>query len=290
MNRSLKHENDLLINKIDINMKTIRLIVILALAHFTINIQAQSVQSRSSYAKKENSINLPEPKPAEEIGNVKAAIAEILKDKIEISDISNQLIGEPEDLVVLDDRMMFKIKNQNEVIRFTEDLDYVIPPAYFRKSKSVLALEKFEFISKGFNSNLKRLEELRQKLIFMQKHYKALRNESQRILFEQKAAEYRALKIKPQVSEEQRKFIVQANAFNQQKNYVKAIELYTKAIEVDQTAYPAGYSNLALLLAQVNNFSAAINYMKKYLMLEPEATDARSAQDKIYEWEVMIPK
>jgi len=290
MNRSLKHQDDLLINKIDINMKTIRLIVILALAHFTINIQAQSVQSRSSYAKKENSINLPEPKPAEEIGNVKAAIAEILKDKIEISDISNQLIGEPEDLVVLDDRMMFKIKNQNEVIRFTEDLDYVIPPAYFRKSKSVLALEKFEFISKGFNSNLKRLEELRQKLIFMQKHYKALRNESQRILFEQKAAEYRALKIKPQVSEEQRKFIVQANAFNQQKNYVKAIELYTKAIEVDQTAYPAGYSNLALLLAQVNNFSAAINYMKKYLMLEPEATDARSAQDKIYEWEVMIPK
>jgi len=24
--------------------------------------------------------------------------------------------------------------------------------------------------------------------------------------------------------------------------------------------------------------------MKKYLMLEPEASDARSAQDKIYEW------
>jgi tetratricopeptide (TPR) repeat protein len=271
-------------------MKTIRLITLLAIVLFGTNVHAQSVKSSASYAKNGNSLNLPEPKAAQEIGYVKAAIAEILKDKIEISDKNNQLTGEPEDLVVLDDRMMFKIKNQNEVILFTEGLDYLITPAYFRKTKSVLSLEKFEFISKGFNSNLKKLEELRHNLIFMQNHYKILREESQRILFEQKASEYRTLKVKPQVSEEQRKFIVQANAFNQQKMYNKAIELYFKAIEVDQTAYPAGYSNLALLLAQTNNFSAAIVNMKKYLLLEPEATDARSAQDKIYEWEAMIQK
>lgn len=30
--------------------------------------------------------------------------------------------------------------------------------------------------------------------------------------------------------------------------------------------------------------------MKQYLLLEPEAKDARSAQDKIYEWELMIQK
>ena len=72
--------------------------------------------------------------------------------------------------------------------------------------------------------------------------------------------------------------------------YDKAIELYNKAIEVDQSAYPAGYSNLALLSAQINKFDAAIFYMKKYLLLEPEATDARSAQDKIYEWEAQITK
>jgi hypothetical protein len=59
---------------------------------------------------------------------------------------------------------------------------------------------------------------------------------------------------------------------------------------VDQVAYPAGYSNLALLSAQINNFGGAINFMKKYLLLEPEATDARSAQDKIYEWEAQISK
>ncbi len=64
--------------------------------------------------------------------------------------------------------------------------------------------------------------------------------------------------------------------------------MYLKAIEVDQTAYPAAYSNLALLSAQIDNYEAAIYYLKKYLMLEPE--DARAAQDKIYEWEGKLGK
>jgi len=45
-----------------------------------------------------------------------------------------------------------------------------------------------------------------------------------------------------------------------------------------------------LLNAQVHNFDAAVYYMKKYLMLVPEASDARSSQDKIYEWEAQINK
>lgn len=102
------------------------------------------------------------------------------------------------------------------------------------------------------------------------------------------AAEYRSLKVKPPVSEEQRKFIVQANSFNQQKLFDKAIEYYNKAIELDQTAYPAAYSNIALLSAQLHKFDAAIASMKKYLLLEPGASDARGAQDKIYEWEIML--
>ena len=28
--------------------------------------------------------------------------------------------------------------------------------------------------------------------------------------------------------------------------------------------------------------------MKKYLLLEPDASDARSAQDKIYEWKAQL--
>jgi len=252
-------------------MKTNRLIALITILFLGYNALAQS-------------------KPGQKIGEVSAAIANLLKDKVEIFDKKNQLSDTPEDIVSMDNRIEFKIKKENTIIYFTDGLDYVIQPVFNRKSKIILSTEKFEFISNSFNSNLKRLEDIRHNLIFMQTHYRTLRDESQRMQFEQKALEYRAMKEKPPVSEEQRKLIVQANLFNQQKNYVKAIELYTKAIGVDQTAYPAGYSNLALLQAQINNFGAAIEYMKKYLLLEPEASDARSAQDKIYEWEAMIQK
>ena len=45
-------------------------------------------------------------------------------------------------------------------------------------------------------------------------------------LLESKAAEYRTLNIRPQVSEEQRRYIVQANAANQRKDYGAAISIY----------------------------------------------------------------
>jgi tetratricopeptide (TPR) repeat protein len=104
--------------------------------------------------------------------------------------------------------------------------------------------------------------------------------------FEARAAQYRELKVKPVVSETQRKFIVQANSMTQSKDYAKAVELYLKAVDVDPVAYPAAYFNLAMLSAQLKKYPRAIAYMKKYLLLVPGAEDARSAQDKIYEWEV----
>ncbi|MBN1834131.1 MAG: hypothetical protein JW896_18685 [Deltaproteobacteria bacterium] len=107
-------------------------------------------------------------------------------------------------------------------------------------------------------------------------------------LFEAKAAHYREQKIKPPVSEEQRRFIVQANALSKQKKYYRAIDMYTKVIEIDPVSYPAAYFNMALLYAQIHRFNMAISSMKQYLVLEPEAKDARSAQDKIYEWELMV--
>jgi hypothetical protein len=47
---------------------------------------------------------------------------------------------------------------------------------------------------------------------------------------------------------------------------------------------------MALLSAQMKRFNSAISYMKQYLMLVPDAKDARSAQDKIYEWELLMNK
>jgi len=114
--------------------------------------------------------------------------------------------------------------------------------------------------------------------------------EKELALFEPIAAEYRSLEVKPQMSEEQRKWIVQANAQSQLKQYLNAIDLYEKAIALDPVSYPAAYFNVALLWAQENAPRSAIHYMKHYLLLVPDAPDARNAQDKIYEWELMMQK
>jgi tetratricopeptide (TPR) repeat protein len=100
------------------------------------------------------------------------------------------------------------------------------------------------------------------------------------------ARDYRELLEKPSVSEEQRRLIVQANALNTEKKYIKALEYFEKALEINPASYPAAYYNMALISAQTGRYEYAIFNMKKYLMLVPDATDARTAQDKIYEWEL----
>jgi len=126
-------------------------------------------------------------------------------------------------------------------------------------------------------------------LFFIQQNIETYQKEKESA-FQGKAAQYRMLKVKPQVSEEQRKYIVQANALNERKEYAGAIDLYGKAIKVDPVSYPEAYFNLALLSAQMQRFKPAIAYMKQYLLLVPEAKDARNGQDKIYEWELMAPQ
>ncbi|MDP4291004.1 MAG: tetratricopeptide repeat protein [Bacteroidota bacterium] len=134
-------------------------------------------------------------------------------------------------------------------------------------------------------SDLKKSQEFADGLTFFRQLYITKRSEEGLKTFEPVAAKYRVLKIKPPVLEEQRKYIVQATALAQQKKYKEAIELYDKAIDFDPTN-PITYYNQSLLLAQVLRYNDAIYQMKRYLLLAPDAADARSAQDKIYEWEI----
>lgn len=106
------------------------------------------------------------------------------------------------------------------------------------------------------------------------------------IQFSIEVAKYREMSEKPNITEEQRKYIVQANAMNEKKDYIKAINYYKKALSINTVSYPSAYYNLALLYAQIENFKLAIINMKKYLALAPDAEDARKAKDKIYEWEI----
>ena len=126
-------------------------------------------------------------------------------------------------------------------------------------------------------------------LFVIQEHLKKQEKE-QLAAFEQQATRYREQAVKPAMSEEQRKLIVQANALNQQKAYADALEFYKRALAINPISYPGAYFNMALLSAQQNRFQEAIGHMKKYLLLVPDAKDGRNAQDKIYEWELQIKK
>lgn len=196
---------------------------------------------------------------------------------------------------IFDDRFEMAFKKSSKTIYFSDQnkvkiFEITDPPVPPEPAKTYYGMLNFEEFADRFYSDPSELEEFADCFFYFHHRLNVQRYDSLIAVFKPIAAQYCALKVKPQVSEVQRKYIVQANVLNQQKKYEKAIELYNKANETDQTAYPAAYSNLALLSAQLYNFDAAIYYMNKYLLLEPEASEARSAQDKIYEWEILMQK
>lgn len=114
--------------------------------------------------------------------------------------------------------------------------------------------------------------------------YKKQRQE-ERARFKEQAAQYRALRVKPKISEEQRRLIVQAESRREKKEYARAVELFREAVKVDAVSYPAAYHNMALLYGEQHRYQDAVDAMKQYLELMPDAKDARAAKDMIYKWE-----
>jgi hypothetical protein len=59
-------------------------------------------------------------------------------------------------------------------------------------------------------------------------------------------------------------------------------------IRLNQTAYLEPYFNMAILASQENIHVTATFPMKQYLLLTLHAKDVHCAQDKTYEWELMM--
>ncbi len=102
--------------------------------------------------------------------------------------------------------------------------------------------------------------------------------------FTEAARSYRAAAVKPALSEEARKLQVQAEFSVNKKEFGDAAARYKKALEVAPW-WPEGHFNRALILGELSRYNDAIKEMKRYLLLVPDATNARAAQDKIYQWE-----
>lgn len=272
-------------------MKIIQLMCLLVVVLFTIPANAQD--DEIFYYPKLPQVNIDEAKTNLARLLKKSTIVEIIG-QTKIFHDHNSIKGAR----VYEDKMEIYLKTQTLELYFLGFLQIKIsvkkdsPLPGTKNQISYFVVKAGNFALYGQNADDAR--EIADYLYFFQKHLNILPLQEQLdsgiVRFKPIVAQYSALKVKPPVSEEQRKYIVQANSFAERKQYVEAIELYKKAVEINWTSYPAAYLNLALLSAQINNFEVAIYYMKIYLMFVPEASDARSGQDKIYEWEARVGK
>lgn len=138
------------------------------------------------------------------------------------------------------------------------------------------------------NRNIETVRQIAMDFFTIQYQMNIKRLDSLLTAFRPVAGEYVRLAEKPVLTEEQRKYIIQANSCSDRQEYPEAIAQYEKLTTEFPTVYPDAYSNMAFLSAQINRFDMAVFYMKKYLMLLPDAEDARSAQDNIYKWELFL--
>lgn len=106
--------------------------------------------------------------------------------------------------------------------------------------------------------------------------------------FDAVVASYHQADPKPAVTEEMRRYEVQAEAAVQDKQFDKAADLYDHALELAPW-WPQAHFNRALLLESLAEYDLAIDEMQRYLKLMPDAPNARGAQDKIYAWELKAP-
>lgn len=107
--------------------------------------------------------------------------------------------------------------------------------------------------------------------------------------FEKVVQSYRNSSTKPTLSEDVRRYKVQAEGEIRDKKYEDAADLYEEALNIAPW-WPEGHYNRALVLAEVGEFDLAIQEMKRYILLEPDAPNARAARDKIYLWERKVEK
>lgn len=109
-------------------------------------------------------------------------------------------------------------------------------------------------------------------------------NPAEEAAFTEAAHSYRAATVKPTLPEEARKFGVQAEYAVKKMDFEGAVARYKEALDVAPW-WPEGHFNRAMILSELSRYRDAIREMKKYLTLVPDASNARAAQDKIYQWE-----
>jgi tetratricopeptide (TPR) repeat protein len=98
---------------------------------------------------------------------------------------------------------------------------------------------------------------------------------------------YLKLPSKPPLPEDARRYAVQARTYIGDKRFEDASRSLDRVLSIAPW-YPTVHYDKALVSAELKDWSGAIDSMKSYLRLAPQAPDARQVQDKIYEWEARM--
>jgi len=102
--------------------------------------------------------------------------------------------------------------------------------------------------------------------------------------FEAAAARWRDARPKPPLSSEGERMRILAESAFRERDAAAAAEYYEAALDSDPT-WPNGNFNVALLLAERQDFGGAAHYMRRYLLLVPDSPDAKVAREKLIVWE-----
>ena len=102
--------------------------------------------------------------------------------------------------------------------------------------------------------------------------------------FEGKAKAWRALKVKPELPPDVRRFRVLAEDAIKHQEFEKAVQYYEQGLEIEPL-WPQGQYNAALLYGEMKEYRDAELHMKRYLELVPDAPDAQAARDQMMIWQ-----
>ena len=96
---------------------------------------------------------------------------------------------------------------------------------------------------------------------------------------------YPLMKTKPEISEQVRRYVVQATSATKEKEYDNAINLWTTTLNISPYL-PIAYYNRALLFEMKGLLRYSISDMENYVKLSPDASDARSSKRKYMNWKL----
>jgi tetratricopeptide (TPR) repeat protein len=102
--------------------------------------------------------------------------------------------------------------------------------------------------------------------------------------FQQKAAAWRALPVKPALTEDVQRERVQAENAVKEKRLADAAAHYESGLKINPV-WPEGHFNAALLYAELEEYEKAIWHMRAYVELVPDAPDAKGAREQTYVWQ-----